>query len=331
MLTSAPILRTPGKNDTLVLETDASNIGIGACLKFLDAVSGHVHIVAFTSHKFTKSELNWNIVEKECYAVIYSLRHYRHFLLNTHFIVKVDNRIITYLNSKHNLKNHKLLNWALELSDYDYEIVHIPSTHNQMSDCLSRITSLSLQDDMIVPGVSCDELIQEQMCDHELTHVYDFLNSNDRKHFDLRKLGLFKRYSKDLHKSSARFLMWRDKVVIPSILKEKVLTTCHDEPMSGHFAEKRTLLNFTDKYLWPTAIHTVRNLVQICVQCNKFNPPVTGYQKAPLQPILSDNVFKFVCYDIAGPFFPITEKKNQCPDYRRSLFSLDGIYTPTNY
>ena len=81
--------------------------------------------------------------------------------------------------------------------------------------------------------------------------------------------------------------------------------------MSGHFGEKRTLLNFKDRYFWPSVAKDVRNCIRSCNQCNRFNPPLKGYEKAPLQPIESKDVFQFVSYDIAGPFQPETCRRNR--------------------
>ena len=165
LLSTAPILRTPSLHEEFILETDASNNGVGVCLKFIDKASKKEHVIGYGSHKFTESELNWDITEKECFAIIYALRHYRHFLLGTKFKIKVDNRVVGYLKSKNDLKSRKLLNWAMELNEYDYQIIHIPSKNNQMSDCLSRVTSI--QSDDIIGGVSLRDLLREQHADKE--------------------------------------------------------------------------------------------------------------------------------------------------------------------
>ena len=188
-MTEAPILQTPSKRDVLIPETDACNTGLGSCLKFIDRQSGVEHVVSYHSHI---------IVEKECYAVIHSLRNFRHYLTNTKFIIKTDNRTITYLNKKNDIKNSRLLHWALELNDYDYDIVHIPARSNQLSDSLSRINLLSLNfSTVIVADVTLDELIREQENDIELKVVKKYLsNSND---FDMGELGPYKRYRSNLH------------------------------------------------------------------------------------------------------------------------------------
>ena len=135
ILSSPPILYTPCKGDKFILETDASDIGIGGCLKAKNDQCEY--IVGYCSKKFSNSELNWNIVEKEAFAVVHNIRHFQHFLVGCPFTVRCDNRVVTYLQTKHQPRNKKLLHWALELSEYDYTITHIPSKNNTIRDSLS--------------------------------------------------------------------------------------------------------------------------------------------------------------------------------------------------
>ena len=158
LLTTAPVLTSPSKDDQFILETDACNLGAGSCLKIVRP-DGNEHVVAFHSYKFNKTERNWNIVEKEAFSVVLATRTYRHYLIGSQFTIRVDNQIITYINTKREPKNRKLLNWALELSEFDYQIIHIAGKTNTIGDCLSR-----------VPKSDCDKLttVTYQMTDMSL-------------------------------------------------------------------------------------------------------------------------------------------------------------------
>ena len=63
LLTTAPVLQPPTHAGTFILETDASDIGIGSCLKIKNDF-GEESIVNFDSAKFSDTEKKWNIVEK---------------------------------------------------------------------------------------------------------------------------------------------------------------------------------------------------------------------------------------------------------------------------
>ena len=112
LLCSPPILHTPSSQDYFILETDACTTGLGGCLKAIDHHTKQEYIVAYHSRKFSQSELKWNIVEQEAYSVVHNVNYFRHYLIGKRFTIRVDNRIVTYLQSKHHPKNRKLLNWS---------------------------------------------------------------------------------------------------------------------------------------------------------------------------------------------------------------------------
>ena len=258
--------------------------------------------------KFSNSELNWNIVEKEAFAVVHNIRHFQHFLVGYSFTVRCDNRVVTYLQTKHQPRNKKLLHWALELSEYDYTITHIPSKNNTISghlSCNSFVSTIHNIDNHF----KIDEFAIAQQNDPEITSALRYIQQN-KQNFDVTILGSLKAHTKHLNIRD-NILMWKNKYVVPKQLRSDVLKLCNDHPSSGHFAIQRTLDRFQIKYFWPNALLDVTNWVQSCHQCNKFNPPRTGHIKALLQPIESDQRFQLVCYDLAGPFLPITSCGNR--------------------
>jgi len=67
------------KTSPFILQTDASATGLGAVLE----QDGHV--VAYVSHTLTKSEQNYSVIQKECLAVVYAMKQFRHYLLGRPF------------------------------------------------------------------------------------------------------------------------------------------------------------------------------------------------------------------------------------------------------
>ena len=51
-----------------------------------------------------------DIVEKEAYAVIYNVKHFRHYLIGKQFTIRVDNRIISYFVETRHVKSEPLFN-----------------------------------------------------------------------------------------------------------------------------------------------------------------------------------------------------------------------------
>ncbi len=66
-LTSAPVLRAPDISCPFLLQTDASDMGLGAILSQIQ--KGEEHPVIYISRKLTLAERNYAAVEKEALAV----------------------------------------------------------------------------------------------------------------------------------------------------------------------------------------------------------------------------------------------------------------------
>ena len=73
----------------IFLNTDASSYGIGSTLYQLDENNKKIPI-QFISKKLNETELKWNIVEKEAYAIFYSMMKLDHLLRDRHFILQTD-------------------------------------------------------------------------------------------------------------------------------------------------------------------------------------------------------------------------------------------------
>ena len=302
LLISAPVLRAPTGDDSFILEVDASDKGEGACLKARSSHDDKIYIVGYASRKFNETESKWNIVEKEAHAIVFATEKFRHYLLGKPFLLRTDNRVTSFLQSKRSPKSRKLLNWALQLSEFYYEIEHIPSKNNAISDCLSRMHSVTSLEEL-QPDFSMASIRDLQSKDQYIKAAIEYASS-DKKDFDVSRLGLLKPYRSNLSMSQDGILQWRNCTVVPEELRGSVLRLCHDHPSSGHFAIDRTWTRLRECYFWPDAKQDVTNWVKSCKICASFNPPPQGYHKDQLQPIQSSERFELVCYDLAGPFMP---------------------------
>ena len=95
-----------------VVETDASDHSIAATLN----QAGRP--VAFFSRTLDKSESNHHPVEKEAYAIVESLRAWKHFLIGRNFKVVTDQRSVAFMydnKRKGKIKNDKISRWRIRL------------------------------------------------------------------------------------------------------------------------------------------------------------------------------------------------------------------------
>jgi len=100
-----PILRPPNFNKLFQIRCDASDIAIGAVLSQEDKPD------AYFSQKLNESRKKYSSYDKEFYAIIQALKHWRHYLLGNEFVLFSDNSTLQYVMQQHKL-NHKHAKWV---------------------------------------------------------------------------------------------------------------------------------------------------------------------------------------------------------------------------
>lgn len=132
ILSNPIILAYPNYEQQFTLTVDASKQGCGAVL------SQNEIPIAFASKSFTRAESNKATIEQELIAICWSIKHFKHYLYGTEFLVRSDHKPLVYL---YRLKetNAKLTRLRLELAEFSFTIEHIKGTENVVADALSRI------------------------------------------------------------------------------------------------------------------------------------------------------------------------------------------------
>ena len=74
---------------------DASNVGIGSVL------SQEGHPIAFHSEKLLDSKYKYSPYALEFYALVQSLRHWRHYLVGREFVLYFGHESLKHLHSQH--------------------------------------------------------------------------------------------------------------------------------------------------------------------------------------------------------------------------------------
>ena len=136
LLVTPPVLKVIEPEKPYILQTDASELGLGAVLSQLGDNSGE-HPVAFASRKLLPREKNYSVIEKECLAIVWSLQVFRVYLLGQKFTIETDHQPLSWLDKMKNT-NHHLTRWALAVQPYRMELQHRRGSLNKNADGLSR-------------------------------------------------------------------------------------------------------------------------------------------------------------------------------------------------
>ena len=134
-LISAPILAYPTREDLFILDTDASNVGMGAVLSQLQ--DGVEKVICYFSKTFSRSERKYCVTRRELLAVVASIKHFHHYLYGKYFKVRSDHGALSWL---FNFKNPEgqLARWFEVLASYDFKIEHRAGRSHNNADALSR-------------------------------------------------------------------------------------------------------------------------------------------------------------------------------------------------
>ena len=110
----ANILDNFNPSATMILEVDASPVGVGAVLK--QEYKGKVSTISFKSRKLSNVECNYSQIDREALSIIFGVKKFSDFLLGREFIIRTDHKPLTHLfnpsKSISQLSNARIQRWA---------------------------------------------------------------------------------------------------------------------------------------------------------------------------------------------------------------------------
>ncbi|KAK3013696.1 hypothetical protein RJ639_008606 [Escallonia herrerae] len=99
------------------------------------------HPVAYESKKLNEAERRYTTHEKELLTVIHYLRIWRHYLLDSSFIVRTDNTAVSHFLSQSKL-TLKQARWQELLAEFNFTLEYRAGSTNSVADALSRRAKL---------------------------------------------------------------------------------------------------------------------------------------------------------------------------------------------
>ena len=138
-LTTAPVLAYPDPAKPFILDTDASDVGVGAVLS--QEEGGMEHVIAYASRALTKEERKYATTKKELLGMVTFTKFFRHYLLGREFTLRTDHNSLRWLHNFQGLEG-QLARWVEQLANFQYKIVHRPGKQHTNADALSRLPAL---------------------------------------------------------------------------------------------------------------------------------------------------------------------------------------------
>ena len=331
-LTSANVLAFPDFSEPFILDTDASDQGIGGVLSQIQG--GQERVIGYSSRKLSKSEKNYSVTKKELLSVVHFVQYYRHYLYGRKFKIRTDHGSLRWLCNFKDAQG-QLARWIEILSAFDYEISYRPGSQHKNADSLSRMpferfsgnsvncvnhTSLSLS--TVFAGWDLVELREAQQKDEVLAPIIQWKESSVERppgssiaghsretkaywylwdQLELKEGILYRRFENNL----SSFL----QVIVPRSLRKKVLFAAHNVRSGAHLGRSKTFSKVQRSFCWIGYRNDVASWIKQCQSCAKRKMPAPKFHSA-LQQSLVGAPFERIALDILGPL-PRTKRGNR--------------------
>ena len=135
LLIKAPILAFPKEDLPYIVDTDASDYGIGGVLS--QCIEGTEHVIAYYSKSLNPAQQKYCTTRRELLAVVATLDHFKGYVWGPKFIVRTDHAALVWLKNLKNIQG-MLARWLAKLQQFHFAIVHRPGTQHGNADGLSR-------------------------------------------------------------------------------------------------------------------------------------------------------------------------------------------------
>ena len=180
LITSPPVLGFPVIGKPFFITTDASAIGMGAILSQFDD-DGREYVIEFASKKLNQVERNYCVSERECYAVVWALRHFRPYIAYDHVTLHTDHSALKFILGTRDPSMQanytgKYGRWAIEISTYNLTVEHRSGKTITHADALSRPPFIHQLLVHPYPGI---HLLDARDVSTELPELYTFNSEVD--------------------------------------------------------------------------------------------------------------------------------------------------------
>jgi hypothetical protein len=317
-LTIPPTLSIPTRDNSFVIETDASNVAIGAAL-LESQPDGSTRPVGFYSRSLLPAEKNYSVTEREALAAVWGVKQTRPYLERARFVVRTDHSALRWLFGASE-ENQRICRWRLALAEFSFCVEYRPGRKHVAADALSRLPArdphpedTSLEPPVLIvevplqppptrprggpwielttpmPPLTCEEIYEAQVHDPECMRLSQ-LAVNGCPGYGWNAEGLLVKHTQEE----------KSQIIIPQKLREVVLHMAHLPPQAAHPGVRRMQENITREFYWATLRSDCASYVSHCLSCAAVKGPVNG-QTRPLQLFPLNGPWEFICADILGP------------------------------
>lgn len=325
-LCSAPILAYPKPGERFIIDTDASNIGIGGVLSQIH--NGEEKVIAYFSRKLSKQEVNYCVTRRELLAVVATVKNFHKYLYGQEFLLRTDHAALRWLLHFKNPEG-QAARWIERLQGYDFQTEHRKGTVHLNADALSRRPCAEIckhcdrleerEEPVIVrvTKISADDasVQTKQRDDQDISEIIQWIEKGQRPQWkDLAEFStIIKSYWAQWHSlqlvDGTLYRNWeaadgkssRLQLVLPQSEVPKVLDEIHGGASGGHLGINKTITKIRERFYWVNIRDDVENWCRKCDVCAACKGP-RRRTRAEMKLYNVGAPFERIAIDVAGPF-----------------------------
>ena len=343
-LCTAPVLAYPDFTLPFILDTDFSQDpgAIGAVLSQVQ--NGKEKVIAYGARRLQERERNYPSTKGEMLAVIFFIKKYRYFLLNSEFLLRTDNKALTWIKTMEN-PSGLCLRWLEILSNFQFKVQHRAGKGHQNADSLSRAPhapkpskeeeDILQADEKVVSSLAMSisneaqkKLALEQANDKNLQMAIKWIteppSSKDVLSHEQRTLLALSGQLQEDPDLSLWYITEHmgmadlQRVIVTEKMAEEIMKKCHEDV--GHAGIKATAHHCRTRF-WMQHLHqTADKVVKECPIC-QVKSQRSPSQKDTYRPSRqAGQPFTSWSIDILGPLAPT-------PSGHKYIFTMKDVFS----
>lgn len=338
-LCSGPILGYPREQGKFILDTDASNVGIGAVLSQVQ--DGEERVIEYYSKVLSKPERNYCVTRKELLAIVKAVDHFHQYLYGQEFLIRTDHAALEWLLQMKQPEG-QIARWLEKLQQYHpFKIKHRSGRLHNNADALSRrpcnadckhCTRIENREGISVRKVTLDvqdgwttkQMRADQLADPDIGPILHSKDHNlprpEWKDVADKSTGfkaLWAQWNSLVKENDLLKRAWesadgkevKTQLLVPKNKVPEVLDEMHGGKSGAHFGINKTMDKIRERFYWVNWSEDVREWCRKCVTCAATKGPRTR-SRGKMKQYNVGSPFERIAIDIAGPF-PESNKGNK--------------------
>ena len=250
------VLANPLEGDRWLLETDASDIAIGAILSCARGEEPW-RVVEYGSKQLNPTQRRWPVHEREAWAIVWAVERYDCYLRGRAFTVHTDNSSLQWMAQA---TCGKIARWAARLAEYEMTIYYKRGAQLQHVDFFSR------------QGTDAEEGLADRML--WLVTTGDFPTVEDVLAAQKTEPPRWGRG----YAARGAVIYYRGRLYVPPTLRNNVVACAHALHPLVHPGARKTKSTVLKAFNWPGLHQDVTTFIRGCLLCQRLRPGVEQLQ-----------------------------------------------------